>query len=470
MLAELAQAVRERRVSAVELVSDSLARIERHNAELNAVTALRAEPALEDARAVDALAVLGTEQPLAGLPLLVKDNTDVAGMVTTFGSRTRADAAPAERSELTVERLVQAGAVIVGRTNVPEFAFQGWTDNDLVGATRNPWGLEWSPGGSSGGSGAAIAAGLAAIATGTDGGGSIRIPAALCGYAGLKPTNGLIGRSPTPSWMDLSTQGPMATSIADLRLLLELIRGPVHGDPTAIPRWRPGGATRPRRVLAAPRTWDFGPLPSEVDEPFRAAIVALEGDLGLHVEEVLPADLFPSVAGTEHTSGDDWFTLVAAEELGWLGRAFVREHLEAFSAPFRFTMGAALEISLDAYLDARRRRFGYVRDTDNLLGEDAVLLTPTLGYQGWLADGTLPGTSESLGGQGYNNGEANLTGHPSLSVPAGACANGLPFGLQITGPRFRDDLVLEVGAMWESAHPWLLAAPGYEPFGAGVVA
>jgi Asp-tRNA(Asn)/Glu-tRNA(Gln) amidotransferase A subunit family amidase len=269
--------------------------------------------------------------------------------------------------------------------------------------------------------------------------------------------------------MDLSTQGPMATSIADLRLLLEVMRGPVHGDPTAIPSWKPRGSSKPSRVLAAPRTWDFGPLPPEVDEPLRAALAALEADLGLHVEEVSPADLFPSVAGTEHTPGDDWFTMVAAEELGWLGRAFVLEHMEDFSAPFRPAMEAALQIPLDDYLGARRRRFGYVRDTDTLLGEDAVLVTPTLGYAGWLADGTVPETGEPAGAEGYNNGEANLTGHPSLSVPAGTCANGLPFGLQITGPRFRDDLVLEVGAMWERARPWPLAAPGYEAFGAGIV-
>ena len=347
MLSDLAQAVRQRRVSAVELVAESLARIERHNGELNAVTALRAEQALEDARAVDALAVLGTEQPLAGLPLLVKDNTDVAGMVTTFGSRTRADAAPPDRSELTVERLVQAGAVIVGRTNVPEFAFQGWTANDLVGATRNPWGLEWSPGGSSGGSGAALAAGLAALATATDGGGSIRTPATFCGLVGLKPTAGLIGRRPLPSWLETSTQGPLATSIADLRLLLEIMRGPVPGDPTAIPTWKPRGGTKPRRVLAVARTWDFGPLPPEVDEPFRAVLDVFDHDLGLPVEEIEASSLFPTAVANGGEPGMDWFVTVTAEELAWLGRAFVEANLEAFSAPFRFEMENALRLTLD---------------------------------------------------------------------------------------------------------------------------
>src|SRR5919204_1388758 len=197
MLAELADAVRSRRASAFELVTESLARIERGNPALNAVTLVRGEQALEEARALDER---GADGPLAGVPLLVKDSTDAAGLVTTFGSRTMLDRPPAERSEITVERMLDAGAVIVGRTNIPEFAFEGWTWNDVYGVTGNPWGLEWSPGGSSGGSGAALAAGLAPIATATDGGGSVRIPAALCGLLGLKPTNGLIARRPIPDW------------------------------------------------------------------------------------------------------------------------------------------------------------------------------------------------------------------------------------------------------------------------------
>lgn len=464
-LAELARAVRERTVSAVELVTESLARIERLNPSLNAVTELRAERALEDARAVDALAVLGTEQPLAGLPLLVKDNTDVAGMVTTFGSRTRADARPAERSELTVERLVQAGAVIVGRTNVPEFAFQGWTDNDVVGPTGNPWGLEWSPGGSSGGSGAALAAGIAPIATATDGGGSTRTPATFCGLVGLKPTAGLIGRRPIPSWLELSTQGPLASGVADLRLLVEVMRGPVHGDPTAIPSWKPRGGLKPRKVIAVTRTWDFGPLPAEVEQPFRAVLDAIDTELGLPVEEVEPASLFPTAVANGGEPGLDWFTTVTAEELVWLGRNFVEANLETFSAPFRFEMENALRLTMDEYLAARHRRFDYVLDLDRLLGEDALLVCPTHGYQGWLADGTLPGSDLPARSEGYNTGEFNLSGHPSLSLPAGTCENGLPFGFLVNGPRWRDDLVLEFGAMWERARPWPATAPGYEPFG-----
>jgi Asp-tRNA(Asn)/Glu-tRNA(Gln) amidotransferase A subunit family amidase len=460
MLADLAEAVRARRVSAVELVTASLKRIAQWNPQLNAVTELRGDAAVEDARAIDER---GADGPLAGLPLLVKDNTDVAGMVTTFGSRTMLGRPPAERSEITVERFVAAGAVIVGRTNIPEFAFQGWTDNDVHGPTRNPWGLEWSPGGSSGGSGAALAAGLAPLATGTDGGGSVRTPAAFCGLAGLKPTAGLVGRRPIPSWLEVSTQGPFGTSVADVSLLLEVMRGPVEGDPSAGPWWSPRD-DMPTRALATPRTWDFGPLPPEVDALFRLALDAVERDLGIPVEEIAPQALFPTAIANGGDPGRDWYTTVTVEELNWLGRAFVEAHLEEFSAPFRFEMESALRATLEEYLAARHRRFDYVEDLDRLLGQDTLLLCPTHGYPGWLADGVLPGTSGPVGSEGYNTGEFNLGGHPSLSLPAGTCSNGLPFGLEVSGPRWRDDLVLGFGAAWERERPWSAVAPGYEPF------
>ena len=459
MLAQLAQAVRERRVSAVELVQESVARIERLNPALNAVTALWPEEALAEARALDGR---GAEGPLAGLPLLVKDNTDVAGRVTNFGSRTMLDRPPAERSEITVERMVAAGAIVLGRTNIPEFAFQGWTDNDVFGPTRNPWGLEWSPGGSSGGSAAALAAGLVPLATGTDGGGSIRTPAAFCGLTGLKPTAGLIGRRPIPSWLEVSTQGPLAPGVEDAKLLLHVMRGPADGDPSAAPSWQYGGGM-PNRVLATPRSRDLGPLPPEVDEPFRAALGAIEHDLGLPVEEIPAGSLFATTGATGIESRDDWYVTVTIEELHFLGRTWVRDRLDRFSEAFRREMVNGLGYSLEDYLWARHRRFAYTADLDRLLGHDAVLVCPTHGYEGWLADGRMPAADRPAGPEGYNTGEFNMSGHPALSVPAGTCPNGLPFGLQIVGPRYRDDLVLEFGGAWEKARPWPTTAAGYEP-------
>ena len=460
MLAELAAAVRERRVTAVELVTMSLERIERLNPPLNAVVALRAEEALAEARAIDARLAAGEDPgPLGGLPLLVKDMEDVAGMRTTFGSLVYRHAPPATSDGLIPRRLRAAGAIVVGKTNLPEFAFEGYTDNRLFGPTRNPWGLDWSPGGSSGGSGAAIVAGMTAIATATDGGGSIRIPAAFCGLAGLKPTAGVIGREPIPDWIDLSTFGPLAVSIADLRLLLSVEAGPVPGDPTALPYPMPEKDEMPRRVLAAPRWCDWGPLPEGMQRSLDAALSEIERDLGVPVEPVEPKDIFRS-----GNPDDDWFTICGFEHAYEFGWEFIERNRDLFTDDFRSKMEEVRAMPLEEYMAVRRRRFGYVRELDLLLGEDAVIVTPTMGLEGWLANGVVPGTGDGPGNEGYNTNPPNICGHPALSVPAGVSGNGIPFGITITGPRFRDDMVLTMGAAWESANPWPLAAPGYEPF------
>jgi Asp-tRNA(Asn)/Glu-tRNA(Gln) amidotransferase A subunit family amidase len=459
-LAELAGAVGLGTVSAVEFVTMSLDRIERLDPSLNAVILICADEALARAREVDARVAGGEDPgPLAGLPLLVKDMEDVAGLPSTYGSAVFADAPAAADDALVPHRLREAGAIVVGKTNQPEFAFAGYTTNTIHGTTVNPWGTDWSPGGSSGGSGAALAAGMAAIATATDGGGSIRIPAALCGLAGLKPTNGVIGRDPIPDWIDLSTCGPFATSIADLRLLLSLEAGPVIGDPSALPFSLTMREQMPSRVIATTRFEDFGPLPADVAGRFRASLESLERDLRLSVELVEPGSVF-SFGGV----GDDWFTTCAFEHLHVLGRAFVEEQMDRFSPDFQGVMRRALTISADVYMAARRRRFQLVRDLDLLLGEDTVLAMPTMCVQGLFPDGRGPDGDRPTDSSIYNTDPQNMTGHPALSLPAGLCDNGIPFGLQITGPRFRDDLVLNVGEAWETANPWPLAAPGYEPF------
>ena len=459
-LADLARAVREKRLSSVELVTESLARIERDNGDVNAVTAVFPERALEAARALDDG---DRDGALAGLPLLVKDTTDVEDLVTNFGSRTMVDRPVAERSDIAVERLTAAGAIVVGRANTPEFAFQGWTDNDVFGATRNPWGLEWSPGGSSGGSGAALAAGFAPLATGTDGGGSIRTPATFCGLVGLKPTAGAIGRRPMSSWIEVSTHGPMARTVEDARLLFDILRGPAEGDPGAPALWADRDEM-PRRVLAADRTWDFGPLPEEIAGPWELTLAAIERDLGLPVEQISPPDIWPWAIACGGQPGRDWYTTVSIEELTWLGRGWVEERMETFSTPFRGEMEAALDVSVDDYLHARRRRFDYALDLDRLLGEDTVLVCPTHGYAGWRPDGLLADGDRLPGGEAYNTGEFNLSGHPSLSLPSGLASNGLPFGFLVNGPRWRDDMVLTFGAAWERARPWPGIAPGFDAF------
>jgi len=465
VLHEVALAVRARQVSVETLVRAALERIERHDFALNAVVALRAEEALAEARAVDEQVArdepLG---PLAGIPLLVKDIEDVAGMVTTHGSLLHADDPPASSDGLVPGRLRSAGAIVVGKTNVPEFAFEGYTANRVFGVTRNPWGHDWSPGGSSGGSAAAMMAGMAPIATASDGGGSIRIPSAACGLVGLKPTNGIVGRRPIPAWIDLSTDGPFATTVADLRLLLSLEAGPVAGDPSALPRWEPGPDRLPSRVLAAPRTVPWGPLPAAVESAFRAALRRLETDLGLPVEPIEPEAIFRS-----GNIDDDWMLLCGVEHAHLLGRAAIARERDRFDPRFLEWMDESLAVPIDDYMAVRRRRFDYCRELDLLLGDDAVLATPTIAVEGFLADGRMSGKERpGLHISTFNTSAQNITGHPAISIPAGTLPNGLPFGLQLTAPRFRDELLLAAAEAWERAAPWPRAAPGYEPFDAAL--
>ena len=459
MLEELSRAVRNRQMSAEELVRTSLERIERLNPQINAVISVR-EQALDEARALDARVAAGEDPgPLAGIPLLVKDMEAVEGVPTTFGSQVFADAPAAAADGLIPRRLKAAGAIVVGKTNQPEFAFAGFTDNLLYGATRNPWNLEASPGGSSGGSAAAMAAGIAPIATATDGGGSIRIPAGWSGLVGHKPTNGVIGREPIPEWIDLSTFGPLGHSVADVRLLLAIEAGPVPGDPSALPRPLEMRDEMPARAFAVPRIVDFGPLPPAVQSPFDAAVEAFERDVGMPVERIEPG-IFR--AGNV---SDDWLVTCAFEHVHHFGWEFCEANLDRFSPVFSGVVKFARKITAEEYMAARRRRFEYVRELDLLLGADAVLLTPT-NCASWIrADGTNPTT----GGAGdsadaFNTDPQNMTGHPAISVPAGVTEDGVPFGLEITAPRFRDDMALMVAEAWERTNPWPLVAPGYEPF------
>jgi Asp-tRNA(Asn)/Glu-tRNA(Gln) amidotransferase A subunit family amidase len=304
---------------------------------------------------------------------------------------------------------------------------------------------------------------MSALATASDGGGSVRIPAGYCGLVGLKPTNGVVGRSPIPAWMDMSTAGPLATSIEDCRLILSAMAGPTSGDPTALPAWAsepPPEPGLPHRVFAARRLVDWGPLPRSVDVLYTRALESIERDLDIEVVRLEPSDVFS--AGN---IDEDWLTIIATEHAQLLGRPAIEAGADTFSPEFLTGVRAGLRFTLEDYVAARRRRFGYVRELDDLLGEDGLLVSPTMCVEGWSAEGVLPGASQ--GGtppDAYNSQAANVTGHPALSVPAGRSPNGVPFGLQVMGPRFRDGFVLSFGEAWERANPWPRAAEGYEPF------
>lgn len=461
-LAGLGRAVGSGQLSSEQLVREALTRIEHHNGDLNAVVALRADDAISEARALDEYVRAGGRPgALAGVPMLAKDNGDVAGMRTTKGSLLLAASDPAEADGLTTSRLRAAGAIVVGKTNVPEFAIEGFTSNLLHGATSNPWNLRLSPGGSSGGSAAALSAGLIPLATGTDGGGSVRIPAALCGLVGFKPTNGVIGRAEVSDWIDFSTDGFMATTTTDVRLLLDLVAGPTAGDPGALAGSVPP-ARLPVRLIAAQRTDDLGDLPRGVADTFARAVDGLAQMLAVPVSWKEPGSFFSG-----GSPDNDWFTLATAEHATALGRELIAEHFSAMHPSTQSFLTDGLAVGIDDYLRARRRRFGYIRELDLLLGDDAVLVTPTLSVEGFTRDGRLsendpPGL---LPAEVYSTAIQNLTGLPAISVPAGFVPNGLPFGLQITAPRYADRALLDIAQLWETAHPWAVPAPGYSAFG-----
>lgn len=462
LLGPLARLVRTRRVRATHLVETSLDRIDAAR-DLNAVIAVRREEALDDARRVDAALDRGEDPgPLAGLPLLVKDIEDAAGLPTTFGSLLHANALAASRDGIVAGRLRAAGAILVGKTNVPEFAFEGYTANRLFGATVNPWSPAQSAGGSSGGSGAALAAGLAAIATATDVGGSVRIPASLCGLVGLKPTTGLIGRDPILASMDLNNHGVLASTVADTRRLLEILAGPVPGDVGALPRWRPAKPRMPTvRLLAIDRLVLANGPTASVAAAFARAVHAFSDAFGQAIEQIDPSTVFPG--GYEP---EDWFRIVGVEQAHLLGRKRVEDNFDRFDPRFGRAMLAALDVSLSEHLEARQRRYRYARELDSVVGESSVLITPTLLVDGWSAVGILDGRLEpGLPSSVYNTEAPNLTGHPAISIPAGLLPNGLPFGAQLIGPRFGDSILLDLAERWEAAQPWPVVAPGYRPLG-----
>ena len=466
-----AEAIAHGRASAVEAVEESLRRIEARDAGLGAVVALQADVALEQARALDARRMReGTPAGvLDGVPVLVKDLEDVIGMATRRGSAMFADAAPALADELVPAVLRRAGAVIIGKTNLPEFATEGFTDNLLDGPTHNPWAPAFSPGGSSGGSAAALSAGMVPIATATDGGGSVRIPSSMCGLVGIKPTHGAVGRWPVADWIDLSTYGPMATTVGDLRLLLSLMVGQRSGDPSSAPSpWaleQRGPLRGPTHILIAERTSPLGPLPSAVAAGFAEAAQAFAALWAVEVTVIEPGEVFGALGDPDL----DWFVLATADHVNALGRDQVREWLDRMHPAAAAFMRIGLDVGIDEYIAGRRRRAAYTRRLDDLLGASGLLLTPTVAVEGWLADGQLPGGNGPglLPAEVYSTAMQNISGHPAISMPAGRYANGVPFGLQATGPRWRDDLLLDVAEAWEASRPWPRTAPGYDEFTVG---
>jgi len=448
MLEELSAQVRSGDINPVDLVNESLRRIEA-SASLNAVVAVYADEARAHAASHPRTGAL------AGLPFLVKDMARVKGHVTTSGSSLYAKGSPDEVDDSVVARLRQAGAIIIGRTNSPEFGATAYTTNNVFGATRNPWNTEKSPGGSSGGSAASLAAGLVPIATTSDGGGSVRGPASATGLVGYKPSMGAIGRNILPRWIDFSTQGTSGHSVADVVYEAAITHGPAHGDFLGLPEKSISLVpSMPRRVLAC-RTFRTDVDP-DIEANYESMIDALVAS-GIAVERV--------ASPSDNDTIWNWFIMSTAQLTQSLRHEEHRwnELTDYVQAQLKF----GSTVTIDQYIAAQRMRHEISLRFDDLLGTDAVLLTPTSNARSWSPEGPLPTRAGNTDDPmiTLNTPDANFTGHPATSVPMGLDDNAVPCGIHITGPRFEDQLTLGLAAHIERIRPWPLTAPGYKPFG-----
>jgi aspartyl-tRNA(Asn)/glutamyl-tRNA(Gln) amidotransferase subunit A len=433
-IAELRDRFRRRELSPVDVVREALGRIEEHDGELNAFLAVTTDLALEQAGRAEAAYARGdVAPPLLGVPVSIKDAFHVQGVVTTLGSLVhRDDVAPADSG--VVRRLAAAGAVFTGKTNTAEFGQSATTDNRLGPDTRNPWDPTRTPGGSSGGAAASVAAGFSTVAVGSDGGGSIRIPAAFTGLVGLKPTSGLcLDEHGFRAMTEFVSPGPLAWRVADARVLLGVLTDRTYP-------WRP-----PARGLRI--GWCSRPEGRPVDAGVARAVdraVGLLEELGHDIVELeLPLDGWSEIFGP----------LVLDDERRERGHLLER-HADALTVYERRSLEAAERLDAAEVERARRALPRFRGRIAGLFGEVDVLATPTvavpafrLGDRPVLIDGE---PVDRLWGAFPFAVPFNVAGTPALSLPCGL-AGGLPVGLQLVGPPLGESLVLDVAEQLEQA-------------------
>lgn len=445
---EQARLIRGREISSVELVELYLDRIARLDPELNAYVTVRAEEALEDARRADDERI---ETPFHGVPIAIKDLTATAGTRTTFSSRAYAEFVP-DFDMAVVRRIREAGFVLLGKTNTPEFGTTAFTESDLNGATRNPWDAERTPGGSSGGAAAALAAGLTPVAHGSDGGGSIRIPASCCGVFGLKPSRGRVSSAPFSSLEGLATSGPLSRTVLDAAALLDVMAGYEPGDPWwAPPPNRPFadevGRTPGRLRIAVTRE---PPIPAPVAPECTTALeeaAVLLAELG---HDVVEKDLPWREPDLVHAFLTVWQVAPALQPiddaalLTPLNRGLVESARACSAADYGRAVAALHALA--------RRVVAFWQDVDVVVTPTLALPPVTIGWQE-----AVEGPIEQL----LRNAEftpftaiVNLTGQPAVSLPLRWSAEGLPIGVHVIGPPAGDALLLRLSAQIESARPW----------------
>jgi aspartyl-tRNA(Asn)/glutamyl-tRNA(Gln) amidotransferase subunit A len=450
----------KRKVSPVELTRHFLSRIEKYNSQLNAYLTVTAEQALAAAlRAEKELmrrrGSSGPRRPLLGIPISLKDNIWTRGTRTTARSRVLRDFVPAEDATV-VRKLHRAGAVLLGKTNLHEFAYGITTNNVHYGATHNPWALDRIPGGSSGGSAAAIAAGLSVASIGTDTGGSIRIPAAMCGIVGLKPTFGRVSVFGTvPLAPSFDHVGPLARSVTDAATLLGLLAGRDPLDPTSSVRRvedYSAALRKPLRKFRLGRAGDYfwKKLDGEVRHATESAIRDLEKH-GATVREVSLPHLSDSVDAATNIA-------LAETRYGHEVAGYFPAHAAEYSDEVRQRVEAGSKVLATQYLTAvdlqKRLRAEFdaaFQEVDAIVAPTAAIPAPPIGVEQVEIGGEQFPLRAALLGM---NRPANFTGHPAISVPCGFTREGLPIGLQLIGRSFDESTLLRIALAYERAHNW----------------
>lgn len=458
---QLAARVRDGEVSARELTQATLDRLEQREPLIQAFCTLTPERALAQAEQIDRRRARGEPLgALAGVPLAVKDLICTAGVRTTSGSAAYADFIP-EEDDITVERLLAADAILLGKTTAPEFGYSGVGHNPLFPSPRNPWDVSKTPGGSSAGSGAALAARLCPIALGSDGGGSVRIPAAHCGVYGLKASMGRVPLWPgcrderypgVSSWESLEHIGPMTRSVRDSALMMSVMAGPDMRDRHSIPcsdvDWL-ASLHRPLQGLRIAFSADFGyiAVDAEVRTVVTAAARRFAAALGAELEEVDPGIADESAS----------FAALVAFESDLSGMRQMQNQLGTAMSPHLSAM-LQRDWRAEHFTDANTTRKKLCNQLWRFMQRYDLLLSPTLAVPPFALHMQGP---EVIDGRMVRSDHwlsfcfpFNFTGQPAASVPAGFTASGLPIGMQIVGRHLDDGLVLAASAAFERIQPW----------------
>ena len=450
----IASHYRDGSLSPVEVVDAFLERIERLNPSLNAFVLVTSETARRNARLAEDRLRTGDDEslpPLFGIPFSVKDTLPTAGIRTTFGSPLFSDFVPNEDAAV-VATLKRAGAIMLGKTNTPAFGWMGATQNLLFGATPNPWNPAVTAGGSSGGSAVAACARLAPVNIGTDGGGSLRIPAAFTGTVGFKPSYGRVPNYPTGANWSLQHIGSIARGIDDIVTTLETIAQPDDRDPYSLPKNGGGYGTlekapQPLKIIFAPDLGFAESIDDEIVAVCRKAAAAF-ADMNHHVVERKLE--WPSPI-------EFWRTLFvtgAADRLA----TFLQDRDDQIEPTLREFIVEGKRLPADAYYKACISRNDWWQSVRSTFDECDLLITPTVACApfplGLETPGKVAGRAVSFYGWSPFCPPFNLTGQPAISVPAGTSANGLPVGMQIIGRRFADATVLAAAAAFEKMRPW----------------